>query len=115
MQPHGEAVALGFVRCTCLRKPRGETPGGIGSRVETRMLVVDDDPSIERRPLLDFSAGYVLRSLDGFPQQGSSGPWAVAMDYRSDRERLIKGPVADAALRFGTTDRVSAAAGAATA
>jgi hypothetical protein len=37
------------------------------------------------------------------------------MDYKSDRERLLKGPVADAALRFGTTDRVSAASGVATA
>jgi hypothetical protein len=81
----------------------------------TTVVPVDDDPSIERRPLLDFAAGYVLRSLDGFPQQGTSGPWAVAMDYKSDRERLLKGPVADAALRFGTTDRVSAASGAATA
>jgi hypothetical protein len=37
------------------------------------------------------------------------------MDYKSDRERLIKGPVSDAALRFGTADRVGAASGAATA
>ena len=79
---------------------------------------VADDPGIERRPLLDFSAGYVLRSLDRFPQQGTSGPWAVLMDYWADHARLRKGPVEDPALRFGTADRATGAStssGAATA
>lgn len=79
----------------------------------TTMVPVADDPSIARRPLLDFAAGYVLRSLDGFPQQGDSGPWAVAMDYRSDREKLRNGPVADAALRFSTADRAAVGSGSA--
>ena len=42
-----------------------------------------------------FSAGYVLRSVDLFPQQGTSGPWTVEMDYRSDHARLRKGSVED--------------------
>jgi cation diffusion facilitator CzcD-associated flavoprotein CzcO len=79
----------------------------------TTVVAVADDPTIARRPLLDFSAGYVLRSLDSFPQQGDSGPWAVAMDYKSDRERLINGPVSDAALRFSTADRAAVGSGAA--
>ncbi|WP_167104329.1 NAD(P)/FAD-dependent oxidoreductase [Mycobacterium sp. DL592] len=66
------------------------------------VVPVVDDPTIERRPLLDFSAGYILRSLETFPQQGTSGPWSVAMDYKSDYERLRKGPVDNAALRFST-------------
>jgi cation diffusion facilitator CzcD-associated flavoprotein CzcO len=79
----------------------------------TTVVPVADDPTIARRPLLDFAAGYVLRSLDTFPQQGDSGPWAVAMDYKSDRERLINGPVSDAALRFSTADRAAVGSGAA--
>ena len=79
----------------------------------TSVVPVADDPAVQRRPLLDFSAGYVLRSMDGFPKQGSSGPWTIAMDYWSDFERLRKGPVEDAALRFATVDRASARAGAA--
>ncbi len=43
------------------------------------MVPVADDPTLERRPLLDFSAGYVQRSIDRFPQQGSHGPWTVEM------------------------------------
>ena len=66
------------------------------------MVPVADDPTLERRPLLDFSAGYVQRSIDQFPKQGSHGPWTVEMSYRSDRERLLRGPVADPALRFAS-------------
>ena len=38
---------------------------------------------------------------------------AVAMDYKSDRDRLINGPVEDAALRFSTADRAAVGSGAA--
>ena len=72
------------------------------------VLAVADDPTIERRPLLEFHAGYVQRSVDSFPKQGSKGPWTVAMSYAADRERLREGPVEDPSLRFGrsaTADR----------
>ncbi len=59
-----------------------------------------DDHAVERRPLLDFQAGYVQRATDRFPAQGSRGPWTVEMSYKADRARLRSGPVADAALRF---------------
>jgi cation diffusion facilitator CzcD-associated flavoprotein CzcO len=65
---------------------------------------VFDDPGMERRPLLDFQAGYVQRSVERFPKQGTSGPWTVAMSYAADRERLRNGPVEDPALRFGNRE-----------
>ena len=38
------------------------------------------DPTMTRRPLLDFAAGYVQqRSTDVFPKQGSHGPWTAEM------------------------------------
>ncbi len=55
--------------------------------------------------MLDFDAGYILRGRDQFPQQGTSGPWTVEMDYWADHARLRKGPVEDAALRFSTASR----------
>ena len=64
------------------------------------VVAVDDDPTVERRPLLDLHAGYVQRAVDLFPKQGSHGPWTVEMSYRADRARLRKGPVEDPALRF---------------
>jgi monooxygenase len=68
------------------------------------------DPQMATRPLLDFAAGYVQRAIDGFPRQGSDGPWRMSMDYRSDVKLLRDGPVADDALRFSTTATAGAAA-----
>jgi len=64
------------------------------------VVPVADDPTLELRPMLDFQAGYVQRSVDMFPRQGSHGPWTVAMSYADDRARLRKGPVEDSGLRF---------------
>jgi cation diffusion facilitator CzcD-associated flavoprotein CzcO len=57
---------------------------------------------IELKPLLDFDAGYVSRSLDVLPKQGTQAPWHLAMDYRLDTKYLRHGPVTDAAMRFLT-------------
>ncbi|MGY4712220.1 flavin-containing monooxygenase [Mycolicibacterium sp. CBM1] len=79
------------------------------------VVPVVDNPLIETRPMLDFSAGYILRSVEQFPRQGTSGPWTVEMDYKTDFERLRKGPVEDPALRFGVAvpddDRSGAVSG----
>ncbi|BBX47861.1 flavin-containing monooxygenase [Mycobacterium cookii] len=77
----------------------------------TTVVPVCDDPNIEKRPMLDFSAGYILRAIEQFPQQGTTGPWTVEMNFRADRERLRRGPVADPALRFSTAARSVATAG----
>jgi cation diffusion facilitator CzcD-associated flavoprotein CzcO len=79
----------------------------------TTVVPVCDDPSLEKRPMLDFSAGYITRAIDLFPQQGTSGPWTVEMNFNADRARLRKGPVEDAALRFSSAARTTATAGAA--
>jgi cation diffusion facilitator CzcD-associated flavoprotein CzcO len=58
------------------------------------------DETIERRPLLDFQAGYVHRAMHKFPTQGTQAPWTVEMSYKADRARLRNGPLEDPALRF---------------
>ena len=65
-----------------------------------QVVAVADDATMERRPLLDFSAGYVLRALPALPRQGARDPWRVVMDYREDVRQLRRAPVADPALRF---------------
>ena len=62
--------------------------------------VGDDDPTITERPLLDFQAGYVLRSIDEFPRAGSRAPWQVRMSYPYDLRTLRRGPIDDGVLRF---------------
>jgi monooxygenase len=58
------------------------------------------DPSITEEPLLDFSAGYVLRSLSELPKQGSKEPWKLRMNYPLDLRTLRHGPIEDEAMRF---------------
>jgi monooxygenase len=53
------------------------------------------DPAAPTRPLLNFGAGYVLRSMHEFPKQGVTAPWELNMDYLRDRKVLLEGPVGD--------------------
>ncbi|MGH2906866.1 MAG: flavin-containing monooxygenase [Solirubrobacterales bacterium] len=66
----------------------------------TTCVPVDDDPSVETVPLLDFAAGYVLRSLEQLPKQGSKAPWKLGMNYASDVVTLRHGSLEDPAMRF---------------
>src|SRR6478609_3838247 len=61
---------------------------------------VDDDPRVERVPLLDFQAGYVQRSLHLFPKGGSRAPWKLGMSYANDVVAIRHGSLDDGALRF---------------
>ena len=71
---------------------------------------VDDDPTMVRRPLLDFAAGYVQRSIDAFPQSGSRAPWRLAQNYARDVVTLRHGKLEDGAMRFSRRPVVPAAA-----
>ena len=52
--------------------------GYMDSRGYAECVPVNDDPSVTGQPLLDFSAGYVLRAIDQFPgpARGPRGGWA---------------------------------------
>ena len=58
-----------------------------------------DDGTVERRPLLDFQAGYVQRSIHEFPQGGAQAPWKLGMSYPQDVSRCATAP-GRWALRF---------------
>jgi hypothetical protein len=58
------------------------------------------DPDMPTRPLLDFGAGYVQRSLADLPKQGPAAPWVMSMNYQDDRKLLREGDVIDENLRF---------------
>ena len=62
------------------------------------------DPNMPTRPLLDFPAGYIMRSLNQLPRQGMSAPWLMSMSYRSDVKVMRNGSVADPGLHFSTLD-----------
>jgi monooxygenase len=58
------------------------------------------DPTVEEVPLLDFTSGYVLRSLDRFPKQGSKEPWRLRQNYVFDIRTIRRGPIEDGAMQF---------------
>lgn len=60
----------------------------------------NNDPSVSGEPWIDFSSGYVQRSLSKFPQQGSRAPWRLHQNYALDMVSLKFGAVEDAAMEF---------------
>jgi cation diffusion facilitator CzcD-associated flavoprotein CzcO len=68
--------------------------------------VPEADPSISEEPLLDFNSGYVLRSLDRFPKQGSKEPWRLRQNYVLDIRSIRRGAIDDGTMKFsGGADR----------
>jgi monooxygenase len=65
-----------------------------------RSCVPEVGPSIAEQPLLDFTSGYVLRSLDQFPKQGSEEPWRLRQNYVFDLQTIRRGRIDDGAMRF---------------
>ena len=58
------------------------------------------DPDITTEPWLDFTSGYVQRSISVFPKQGSKLPWKLNQNYMRDIKLLRKGKLDDGVLRF---------------
>ena len=60
----------------------------------------NSDPTVREQPLIDFSSGYVLRSIDQLPKQGSKTPWRLHQNYARDILHLRRAPIEDGAMRF---------------
>jgi cation diffusion facilitator CzcD-associated flavoprotein CzcO len=59
-----------------------------------------NDARVEKEPLLDFSSGYVKRSANELPQQGSRVPWRLYQNYALDRLLLHHAKLEDGAMEF---------------
>jgi monooxygenase len=66
----------------------------------------NDDPSLTAEPFLDFSSGYVQRSIHLFPKQGSRVPWRVHQNYARDMLSLRRAQLDDGELRFSRAPSV---------
>jgi monooxygenase len=64
--------------------------------------VVPDHPgdTVDERPLMDFTPGYVLRALEYLPKAGSRTPWRLKQNYLLDLRLIRRGKVDDEALHF---------------
>ena len=65
-----------------------------------RCMPADVAPGLIREPLLNLSSGYVLRSVQDFPSQGSKRPWRVHQNYALDLLDFKLGGVNDGVMRF---------------
>ena len=58
------------------------------------------DPGITEEPIIDFSSGYVQRSIHLFPKAGSKVPWKLHQNYARDLINLRFGRVEDGVMEF---------------
>jgi len=63
-------------------------------------MPLNNDPSITAKPLLSLSSGYIQRSADRFPKQGSKFPWQVHQSYLRDYRALRISGVEDEAMVY---------------
>jgi monooxygenase len=61
---------------------------------------VNADPSISPAPFIGLTSGYVQRSTDLFPKQGSRFPWQVHQSYLRDFRAMRMKGIDDDVMRF---------------
>jgi hypothetical protein len=60
---------------------------------------------MEREAWIDFTSGYVQRSLHKFPKQGTKKPWRLNQNYALDLVSLGLGRLEDGAMQFEAEKR----------
>jgi cation diffusion facilitator CzcD-associated flavoprotein CzcO len=58
------------------------------------------DPEAGEEAMVDFSSGYIQRSLDQLPKQGRKAPWKLRQNYFLDMADLRLRPIEDGVLEF---------------
>ncbi len=56
--------------------------------------------SVEERPMISLTSGYVQRAIDELPKQGVKTPWTLHQNYPRDIVALRYGRVDDGVIRF---------------
>jgi cation diffusion facilitator CzcD-associated flavoprotein CzcO len=108
------AFALGYTNASWTLKAdlTGEYVGRLLTHMDRHGHAIcvprNEDPTVEREPLLSFGAGYVLRSLAALPKSGSKAPWKLRMNYAADVVALRFGRVDDGVMRFAAPARAVA-------
>lgn len=58
------------------------------------------DPSVDERPAIELTAGYVKRSEAITPAQGDRAPWRFNQSYALDKALLLDDPIDDGTLKL---------------
>ncbi len=62
-------------------------------------------PSVAIKPFLDLKSGYVQRSLDALPKQGTRPPWQLHQNYPLDRFLMKTSRMEDEGIEFSRAGR----------
>jgi hypothetical protein len=60
---------------------------------------------LPKEPMLDFSSGYVQRSIAKFPKQSTKAPWRLYQNYLLDIFALGYGSLEDGVMEFSSSTR----------
>ncbi len=71
---------------------------------------VNTDPTVEPRPWVNFTSGYVVRALERLPKQGSKPPWRMHQSYVRDVMSMRFDKLEDGVLRFSNLAKKAKAA-----
>jgi cation diffusion facilitator CzcD-associated flavoprotein CzcO len=66
----------------------------------TKCVPENHDPTVTPQPMIDFSSGYIQRSIEEFPKQGSKAPWRLYQNYALDIRSLRRSALEDGSLQF---------------
>ena len=66
-----------------------------------------EDSSVQAVPVIDLKSGYVLRSLEKLPKQGTREPWKLRQNYAIDLRALRHGSVVDGTMQFSSPPSAS--------
>ncbi len=66
-----------------------------------------DPGEVERRPLLELSSGYIQRTAEQMPMQGSKKPWYLRQNYILDFLSTQLGRIENPALIFSRRREVT--------
>jgi monooxygenase len=75
-----------------------------------RQATPEPSAPVGAEPFLDFTSGYVQRSIDKFPRQGDRKPWRVHQNYALDLMALKFGSVDDEMVFSNPVPKVAKAA-----
>lgn len=69
-----------------------------------------NDPTLQLEDWLDFTSGYVRRSIHTLPKQGDKKPWKLKQNYLFDRMMIEFGDVDDGVMEFTAPQKATASA-----
>jgi len=68
---------------------------------------VCDPATLEERPLLNLTSGYVQRAIADLPKQAATKPWLIRQNYILDTLTMKFGRMEDGILKFGAAPAVA--------